>query len=131
MKIADSVELEKATVELLENNFVRIIVKENAELNENDILKINDAKNAYVKQEPYVVLFVAPKTGNISRKARELAASEIVTKNAICKAIVANGKVGKIVGNFFVSFQKPNIPIKVFSNEESALEWIKKIKADK
>jgi len=128
MNVIDFVELEKARVELLNDNLVRIIIKEHAELDENDILKINDAKNNFVKEKSYTVIFVAPKAGNITRKARELSASETVTKNAICKAIIAPSKVGKVIGNFFISYLKPSVPIKVFSDEVSALKWIEEVK---
>lgn len=128
METIDFVELEKARVELLRDNLVRIIIRENSELDENDILKINDAKSNFVKEKAYTVVFVAPKAGNITRKARELSASEKVTKNAICKAIVAPSKVSKVIGNFFINYLKPAVPIKVFSDEKSALQWITGVK---
>ncbi len=128
MDVIDFVELEKAKVQLLNDNLIRIIIKENAELDENDILEINDAKNNFVKGQSYSVIFAAPKTGNITRKARELSASEKVTKNAICKAIIAPSKVSKIIGNFFISYLKPGVPIKVFSDEKTALKWMNEIK---
>ena len=128
MKVVNGIELEKAKVELLNGNLVRIIVKENTHLEESDILKINDTKNSFVNEKPYTVIFTAPKVGSISRKARELSASETVTKNAICKAIIAPGKVSKIIGNFFISYMKPGVPIKVFSDEATALVWMEEVK---
>ena len=123
MKIIESIELEKAHVHLMNENLVKIIIKENAELDETDIHAINNAKNNFVKQYPYVVIFFAPKRGNISRKARELSASKEVCDGAICKAIVAPSKISVVISSFFINFMKPYAPIKMFSNETEALAW--------
>lgn len=130
MEIIESVELEKAYVHLLNENRVKIIIKEHADLDENDIREINKIKNAFVKHEPYVVIFVAPKIGSISRKARELAASKEVCFNAICKAIIAPSKIGTVIGSFFITFMKPYAPIKLFSNEQDAFNWVKKMQLE-
>ena len=130
MEFIESVELEKAFVHLLNENRVKIVIKEHAELDENDIRVINNAKNAFVKHDPYTVIFVAPKIGSISRKARELSSSKEVCFNAICKAIVAASKTSTVVGSFFITFMKPYAPIKLFSNEEAAFKWVKKMQLE-
>jgi hypothetical protein len=30
----------------------------------------------------------------------------------------------RILGNFYIKFQKPMIPTKIFNNHEDALEWL-------
>lgn len=130
MKIIESVELEKAHVHLLNENRVKIVIKEHVELDESDIRDINKTKNTLVKHSPYVVVFVAPKNGSISRKARELAASREVCFNAICKAIVAPSKTSTVIGSFFISFMRPYAPTKLFSNESDAFNWVKKMELE-
>lgn len=50
---------------------------------------------------------------------------------AVCLAMVGNSFVKKIVGNFLIGTLKPktNKPIKVFSNQEDALIWVRSIMA--
>lgn len=128
MKITGSVELEKAVVYLLDDHIIKIGVKENADLEADDIKKIQVAKKYLIQDRAHVVLFVAPKYGSISREARALSASEEVNLNALGKAIVTPGLVARIVSIFFLYMNKPSIIHEVFDNETDAIDWLKKIK---
>jgi hypothetical protein len=128
MKIIGSVELEKAIVYLLDDYIIKIAVKENSDLEVDDIKKIQMAKKSLIKDKNHVVLFVAPKLGSVSREARALSASEEVNLNAAAKAIVTPGLVARIVSSFFLYMNKPPIIHQVFENETDAINWLKKIK---
>jgi len=117
MKIIGSVELEQAVVYLLEH----------ANLEADDIRKIQVAKRSLIQDKKHTVMFVAPKQGSVSREARALSASDEVNMNAIGKAIVTPGLVARMVSNFFLYMNKPSIIHQVFDNETDAINWLKMI----
>ena len=63
----------------------------------------------------------------ISQSAREFSASGESTKLVQACAILAPSMITKLLANFFMSFNKPNLPMQVFTNKEKAFEWLKSI----
>ncbi len=127
MKITGSVELERAVVYLLDDHIIKIGVKENADLEIDDIKKIQVAKKSLIGDKNHVVMFAAPKQGSILREAREFSASKEVNLNAVGKAIVTPGWTARMISNFFLYTNKPPIIHKVFENEADAYNWLNKI----
>lgn len=39
---------------------------------------------------------------------------------------ITQSKIGKVIGNFFMGFNRPPTPGKIFNSEEDAVEWLKK-----
>jgi hypothetical protein len=39
---------------------------------------------------------------------------------------VTKSKIGKVISNFFIGFNRPPSPVKLFNDEEEAIEWLKK-----
>lgn len=40
-------------------------------------------------------------------------------------ALIVTGDISRLIGNFFLGFNKPLKPTKLFSNKEDALKWLK------
>lgn len=62
--------------------------------------------------------------GKISQEARRYLSinDQFIAKSAI----VYTNPVTKIMGNFFLGFNRPQTPIKLFTNEEVAVKWLLK-----
>lgn len=45
---------------------------------------------------------------------------------ASADAFIAQSLSQKIIGNFYLKIKKPSIPTRLFTNEKSAIEWLKK-----
>lgn len=117
--------LPKATVTLIKQNTIRIDIHEDVELDSEDILQINKAKNELVGDNKHVVLFVPCEFGAITKEARETSASEEVYRNAIAKAIIVTHLGNRLIASFFIMVNKPPAPTKLFSDEKDALKWLK------
>ena len=52
------------------------------------------------------------------------AGEEPVKTQSACAKVVSS-TFEKVIGNFFMFFNKPLIPIKLFTDEVAALEWLK------
>jgi hypothetical protein len=114
----------KAEVILDDHFSVRIYIHENASLEKSDLVAINDAKNKLVGGNRYTVLFVPGKFASITPEARDFSASQEVYRNAIAKAIVVRTIAHRLIGNFFIRFNRPPAPTLIFTDETEALAWL-------
>jgi hypothetical protein len=119
-----TIELEKAFVYLLSHNILKIQIKENADVEVDDIIKIQEAKIKLLGDNKHFVLFITPNNGIMTKEAREFAAGDLVNKNALLKAIVIPNLGMKIISNFFIKINKPIVEHKLFLNESDALKWL-------
>ncbi len=53
-------------------------------------------------------------------------ASDKVMERCSAVAMVTQNLANKLVANFFMRFYKPKSPVKIFSNPEDALNWLRK-----
>jgi hypothetical protein len=70
------------------------------------------------------VLLDANVAGDISHEARDEFAK---SKYRLAVAIVTNSLANKLLGNFFIKFHKPLSSSRIFSDEPSAIEWLRTI----
>ena len=40
-------------------------------------------------------------------------------------AMILSSSLSRMIGNFFLSFHRPIVPVKLFDREEEALEWLR------
>lgn len=75
------------------------------------------------------VLVDASQVASQDREARALyAGSEAVSFTSAC-AIVVGSPVSRIVGSFFLGFNKPLYPTRLFSSREEAERWLGSVSA--
>lgn len=75
---------------------------------------------------PHLVLSYNKNIKTISKEAREFFATKEGCEGIIKGAIVVDSGFSKIIGNLFLSVNKPVVEGKLFSNREEAVEWLKK-----
>ena len=131
MGVEKSLELENAVVSLIDNSIIKIHIKEHAVIEVEDIKKFQEAKKALLDNPVHYVLFVTPKTGTLTKEAREFSATPEANLNAKAKAIVVANLGMRITTNFFIAMNKPPILHKAFNNEKQALEWLREIQKSK
>ncbi|AFD08944.1 SpoIIAA family protein [Solitalea canadensis] len=73
---------------------------------------------------PVCILVYLSRSPQPDKQTRDFVAQQL---SSIYKAmaIVSNSSLGSFVINFIFKFQKPSIPMRTFSNEEDAKEWLK------
>jgi len=71
-----------------------------------------------------LVLESNPKSKPPKKEQRDFIASELssVTK---AMAIITSSPVSRIIANLFFGFKPPTYPVKMFTNETEATDWIK------
>jgi 3,4-dihydroxy-2-butanone 4-phosphate synthase len=97
---------------------------EGIEMNVDDV---RQAREIYLKLSAgqfFSVLLDATGSFTISDEARALIASKEYSVQRKAAALVTPGLVNRLVGNFFIQFNKPGSPTKLFNDEASALAWL-------
>lgn len=112
---------EHYSLELFGPRLIRMSTIEDVDLD--DAMAKDIVENAQLLAQGgiYAVLFVTPKMG-FSKEAREIFSS---SEKRIAVAIVSTSFVSRLVGNFFVKFNKPATPSAVFFDENEAIGWLK------
>lgn len=72
-------------------------------------------------------LFLAAENVTINKEARDNAVTMEDKAMTGASAVVVNSLPYKLIANFYLQFNKPKRPYKVFSNEEDAITWLKTI----
>lgn len=129
MELTDkTIDTGKALVSSTEKGRVFIRVKDGMDLELEDIKSINQAKDQLAGEEAYTVVFSVGELCSISPEARAYSASAEVYRKAIAKAIVAPDLPGKLICNFFIKFNRPPAPTRLFGCEEEAILWLENIR---
>jgi hypothetical protein len=123
--LVQKIGVSKGEVSLLTSQVVRLGVRDGVELEAEDILEFNTAKHKLIGEMKHVVLLVSGKFTTISKEARELSAQELISRNCLAKAIVITSLAHRLLGQFFIQFDKPPTPVKLFESEAEGLEWLK------
>ncbi|MBL7937138.1 MAG: hypothetical protein JNM51_15120 [Bacteroidia bacterium] len=63
-------------------------------------------------------------------EARNFYAESDYSKYRYADAFIVNSLPMRLLVNFFIAFNKPKIPSKMFNNEESALTWVNSLKKE-
>ncbi len=61
----------------------------------------------------------------VSKEARDFMASEEGCEGVLAAAILVDSPITRMIGNFFMSINKPLVPTKIFTDEAEAIKWLK------
>ncbi len=61
---------------------------------------------------------------SITKEAREYF-GKVENSHMKAVALVTSSPVSKVFGNFFLRFNKPKLPVRLFSSEKQAIRWLK------
>src|SRR6185437_3004042 len=89
-----------------------------------------DAKIAVCGNKDYPALIDIRNIKSATKEAREYVSGEIGTRNISMAAIIAPTVVSKLIGTFFITFNKPPVKIKLFTDEQEAVKWLKSAAAE-
>ena len=76
--------------------------------------------------DPVRLLFDLSRFTEVSSEARKLAASKAHARTISAVAFIAKTAVGRVIGNFWLGLNRPPYPVRLFTDEEPALDWLAK-----
>ena len=104
---------------------IRLQLNDRADVEVHDIEEIHKANQKLCEGSKYSLLVIIGKYSTVSPEARELSANKELSKNRISLAFVSNSLADKLLVNFFIKFNRPNTPTKLFTDEGEAIRWLK------
>jgi hypothetical protein len=99
--------------------------------NENHVYSIDDVKEnveAFGKLSDFKkvpVLIIGGSFSTLAPETRKFMASEESLVYSKAEAFLLRSLAQKILINFYIKFDKPLVPTKVFTKEEEAIKWLK------
>ena|ERR1700752_4493083 len=121
------VETRTATVFLLKDNFVKMIMKEDVVLDLDDMKENHEAENKVNNNKPHVILVDTRLNSISSDEARKFSTGDEPTKYRIAVAILFEGLSGRIVANSYLNLYNPKVPTQKFTDENEAVHWLESI----
>ena len=112
-----------------EDGIARKKVKHGSEVKLEHAQENSVVVNSFYVDRKFPLLIDARGIKSMEREARTFFTTNGRTTNTLAFAIIIDSSVSKAVGNFFMAISKPGIPTKLFLDEQSALEWLRKFKA--
>jgi hypothetical protein len=79
----------------------------------------------FTEGQPVGVLLVDRGVSSFDKAARDYLASSEGTRFIKAGAILCEGPATAIIGNFIIKVNKPTIPVRLFTNKERAIGWLK------
>lgn len=104
--------------------FVELIFDDDTFIEVSNGHQVVEILNSYLGDEKVPILQVLGKHMHFSKEAREFAITKRGHKNVLINAYVLDSLPHKILANFYIKFNKPPFPTKIFSTRKEALDWL-------
>lgn len=124
----DKIDCKAFTIQLRKDGIMHYHVKAVEEFGIEDLHETMFAANELGEGKRYYNLVTFEDFITVSAEARKFAASEASNIYTVADAFVVKNTALKLVGNFYLTFNKPKVPSKLFSDEENALAWLYSLK---
>lgn len=104
---------------------VRTKVKSGADVTLKEAQENSAAVNSFYYGEKFPLLIDARGIRSMTREARSQFSLKGRDSGAKAFAIIIDSSISKVVGNFFMGINKPEVPARLFTDETEALKWLK------
>ena len=106
------------------DGIARTKVKPLAEVTLKEAQENSKAVNSFYTGKKYPLLIDSRNIKSITKEARDHFSIQNRDTNITSFAVLIYSPLSRIIGNFFMGLNKPNIPAKLFNNEKDAIEWL-------
>lgn len=118
-----------AALYYIEDDIVYMRGKPDADFTLDAAIEGVNARRKLQQGKKMLVLIDTRKVFQVSKETREYGASKEVSELSAAMAILAGSSLAAtIIGNFFIKFNKPFSPTKMFKKEENAIKWLNSFK---
>lgn len=123
VKIVEEKKFKVLSMYLREDGIMNTIFEDNILITINDVIEALHWVES-LGDKKYLNLFEGGYNTDFDVVVREYASSAEENKHTIADAIVATTSSLNMVANFYVKFNKPHMPTKVFNEKEEAIKWL-------
>jgi hypothetical protein len=121
----DKIILPQAELYFIEEHIIKIDMLHNEELELEQMKEILESGIRLANGRPFCTLGDTRKSlGSSTNEARQYAADHSYPPNKIADAILIGSLAKKLMANFYIQFNKPKAPTRLFNSEPAALKWL-------
>jgi hypothetical protein len=120
-----TIELTSATVSLRPDFIMHVHIKEGVEMQLIDAIQVVEAIGILGNKKKYPVLIDCEEFSAVGKEARIFSASKAANIYTSADAVAYHSLAHKLFANFYVNHNKPEIPTRVFPDNERAVSWLK------
>ncbi len=121
----ETIELKATKVSLRPDGIMHIHIKAGADMEITDAIQVLRAMGKLGNKKKFPVLIDCGEFAIVDKEVRIFSASEKANIYTSADAIAYHSMAHKLVADFYVNHNKPEIPTEVFSDNESAISWLK------
>ena len=125
-----SVSTKCATFNILADGILHICLLEDSDIDLEESKLMQKKSLSLTNGKKFVALIDARAEVRVSKESREWGSTAEAQVNMIAQAIIVNSLANRLVGNFIIKFHKPVAKTRLFSDEQSALDWLRKQLSD-
>jgi hypothetical protein len=124
VEIIKSKDIGSCVLSLRKDDIMMILMKEHVTLNLKDAENMVSAFGEMGDGRKFLLLFIAGTDTSVNTEARYYASSPEANRFTIASAFVVKSIAQKLLGNAYVTFNKPITPTRIFTSEQDALDWL-------
>lgn len=113
-----------------EDEILFVKMKPNIYIGEHELTELFNLSNELTDFKKRFVIIDTRENFNSASEVRTLYSDDNFIKYRFADAFIVNSLPMRLLVNFYISFDKPKIPSKMFNNEESALHWVNSLKKE-
>lgn len=121
----ETIDLKAASVQLRDDGIMHVHIKEGADMGISDAIQVVNAMGKLGNQKKFPVLVDCEEFATVDKEARDFWAKRNANIYTSADAVAYHSFAHKMVADFYVNNNKPEVPTKVFLDNESAIEWLK------
>ena len=125
LKIIREIYLNEASILLRADGIVHVHFNKDTVLDIPLQLRLLEKYNEITEGKLTPFMFTASEEVNVTPEARDNAIKIEETSACYGAAVVVTNIAYLLIANFYLKFNKPKRPYKVFKSEEAAIEWLK------
>jgi len=123
--VLKSIDIPEANISLHANGIVYVFFKDNMVLDLDCQKKLFACYDKITNKKEAPFLFQAGNDVIVTKEARSNSIVLEANSPKSATAVVVSNLAYKLIANFYLSFNKPKKPYKVFDNEKAAVNWLK------
>lgn len=121
LKIFD---LNTAKIFLRQDGIICIHIKDDVDIQLADAMEHFESLRYLAGGKKYPVLVLTGNGGTVDNQVKDFYRSKKANEPTLAEAVLAKSLAHKLIVNFLIKFNKPDRPIRMFTDEEEAVEWL-------
>lgn len=112
------------TLLLRSDGIVQLNTSTDADFTMKETMMYMHALEEITEGNPHLILKVPGAHANVDNETRKYMANEGL-KFSIAEAVIVRNLAQRMIGNFYIRYDKPKVPVRLFTNHAEAEHWLK------